>query len=66
MRFDLRAHGEGAASRFGGFMLGLIAGAGNIGLLCILVRYIEKASLGLFVIGELPSKVFLPIFKFLF
>lgn len=66
MRFDLRAHGEGAASRFGGFMLGLIAGAGNIVLLCILVRYIEKASLGLFVIGELPSKVFLPIFKFLF
>ena len=66
MRFDLKAHGEGAASRFGGLLLGIIAGAGNAAVFCLLIRYLEKASLGLFMTDDLPSKVFLPVFKFLF
>ncbi len=66
MGFEIRAHACGAGDRFGGFVLGLVIGAGNLVVLCILASYIEKASLGLFEITELPSKVFLPIFQFLF
>lgn len=66
MGFELRAQAYGAGDRFGGFMLGLLAGAGNLVILCLLVSFIEKASLGLFSIETLPSKVFLPVFKLIF
>lgn len=66
MGFDIRAHGYGAADRFGGFLLGIVCAAGSLVVLCLIVSFIEKASLGLFDIETLPSKVFLPVFQFLF
>jgi uncharacterized membrane protein required for colicin V production len=55
-----------ATDRLGGFALGVVTAAANVLIMAIVVNSVEQACGDFFVIENLNSVVFLPIFNFLY